>query len=101
MPSTPTLTTKQKLNLETGEISWDELAVYFAKGILLRVSNNSDLIEVAEIIAENNTSKLEVLILNKKIEFMTSEWAKLHCTDNPTFWAVVVSPYVICQRRTE
>ncbi len=91
------LTALESLNLETGKISWKELELYFAKGILLRVNNKSDLIKIAETIALNDTRKLEEIILNKEIEFVTSGWVKDNCSGNPDLWAVVVAPYVVCQ----
>lgn len=91
------LTLKQKLNLETAQISWRELELFFAKGNLLCVAQNRDLITVAEQIADNNQAEIEALILAKDIEFVSSEWVKKHCAKNPTLWAVVVAPYVVCQ----
>lgn len=91
------LTLKQKITLETAKISWKELELFFAKGNLLQVSTNKDLVEVAEQIASNQEQDIEKLILAKDIEFVTPEWAKNNCSNSPTLWAVVVAPYVICQ----
>lgn len=91
------LTLQQKLSLETAKISWKELELFFAKGSLLQVSPGKDLVKVAEQIALNQAKDIEELILAKDIEFVTSEWAKNNCSNNPSLWAVVVAPYVLCQ----
>ncbi len=86
-----------KLNLETAKISWKELELFFAKGNLLIVEKNQDLITVAKQIASNEASKIENLIIKQEISFATASWVKQYCLDNPELWAVVVAPYVVAQ----
>ncbi len=88
---------KQKLNLETAQISWQELELFFAKGCLLQVEKGLDLVTIAEQVASNQKDQIEALILNKKIAFVTAEWAKKNCQPTTQVWAVVIAPYVICQ----
>ena len=92
-----TLTTEEKLNMETGTLLWKDLELFFAKGNLIRVENSQDLIKVAAMIADNAHQEIEVLIANKQIEFMTPDWVKNNCESNSEFWTVVVAPYVVCQ----
>ncbi len=98
-PSIPeeSLTTAEKLNLETAVLKWKDLALFFAKGTLLRVDESQDLIEVATYIADNNQTALKPLITNKLIEFATAEWVKENTYEDKEFWTLVVAPYVICQ----
>jgi len=91
------LSLKERLNLETAKISWKELEVFFAKGNLLTVSSGQNLINVAEQIASDKQNEIESLILSKNIEFASPSWVKENCANNPTLWAVVVAPYVVCQ----
>lgn len=88
---------KEKINFETAKIPWKELEIFFAKGKLLYVSEDQDLVSVAKKIAENQAKKIEKLILNKNISFATAEWVKNNCQAITPIWAVVVAPYVICQ----
>ena len=97
MTTTPELNLKQKLNLETAKIGWKELELFFAKGVLLCVAASEDLITVAEQIASNQQDEIEALITEKKIEFVTPEWARGNCQSATELWAVVVTPYVLCQ----
>jgi hypothetical protein len=87
----------QKLNMETAKLSWRELEVFFAKGTLLQVALGEDLIATAELIATNNQSELEKLIVDKKIEFATPEWIRSNCQPTTELWTLVVAPYVLCQ----
>jgi hypothetical protein len=90
-------TTQQKLNLETASIEWKDLQLFFAQGKLLVVEPSSDLVKVASLIADNKFKELESLIEQQKIEFVTPKWVKLNCQQDTLLWAVVVSPYVVCQ----
>ena len=94
------LSTSEQLNLETAQIKWLDLQVYFAKGKLLIIDNSIDLIKAASLIADNDTAKISELIESRKISFATIKWAKQHCTELTDFWAVVVSPYVVAQLDT-
>jgi len=92
-----TLSTKDKLNLETAKIEWKDLQVFFAQGKLLIVEPSSDLVEVAGIIADNSLDKLESLIAKSQVSFATPSWIRESCQETTLLWAVVVSPYVIAQ----
>jgi len=91
------LSTKDKLNLETAKIEWKDLQLFFAQGKLLVVEPSSDLVEVAAIVADNSIEKLENLIAKSQVSFATPSWIKLNCQETTLLWAVVVSPYVIAQ----
>jgi len=45
---------KAKLNLETSRIHWHELQTYFARGQVVRVAPELDLLEVATELAADN-----------------------------------------------
>lgn len=95
------LSTQEKLNLETALIKWKELQIFFAQGKLLIVSNGQDLIEVATIIAENTADKLSKLIEAKNVQFATADWIKDNATESTELWAVVISPYVVAQLKVD
>ena len=50
---------KAKLNLETSRIHWHELQTYFARGQVVRVSPDLDLLEVATESAADNQARFE------------------------------------------
>lgn len=88
---------KQRLNLETAQISWKELELFFAKGNLLCIDPKIDLINTAELLVANNKEKLEQLIAENQISFVTPQWIKHNCLPTTKLWSVVIAPYVICQ----
>jgi len=94
---TQSLETKDKLNLETATIEWKELQLFFAKGKLLIVEEEADLLEIASLVADNSIDRLESVIANQQVSFATADWIKANCKDSTLLWAVVVSPYVIAQ----
>ncbi|MDQ7050459.1 MAG: DUF2288 family protein [Enterobacterales bacterium] len=94
---TQIISTKEQLNLETAEVFWPEIQVFFAQGKLLVVDAQLDLVEVATLIADNQVNQLKNLIENNNVSFVSAEWVKKHCTDTTLLWAVVVAPYVLTQ----
>ena len=40
---------RQELHLETARINWQELETHFARGVVIRVDSDLDLIEVASL----------------------------------------------------
>ncbi|MFK8067857.1 MAG: DUF2288 family protein [Gammaproteobacteria bacterium] len=49
------LDTKDKLNTETGKIVWKELERHYARGVLIKVEQGLDLVEVASSFADDDT----------------------------------------------
>ena len=88
---------KTKLNLETGMISWKELEVFFAKGILLQLDKGVDLVETAKQMADDDSESIEPLVKQEKLKYPDIEWVKANCQPSTQLWCVVVAPYVICQ----
>jgi len=48
-----------KLNLETAVIAWADLVKHFARGVVIRVGGNVDLIEAAACLARDDTKVLQ------------------------------------------
>jgi len=88
-----------KLLAETAQITWPELERFFAKGVLLLVAPNLDLIAVAEAIASDDTAHVAQWTSASLLQPMPSEIATQFAADNPSLWAVVVSPWVCVQAR--
>lgn len=88
---------KQKFNLETGQMSWQELQRFFARGDVIIAGPDLDLIETAVQLAEDNKSAIESLIRNSEIVRASDEHAEQWNTAGTHFWAVVISPWVLVQ----
>ena len=88
---------EQKLNLETGKITWPELQRYFARGVIIIVSPQLDLIEIAHSMVSNDARQIEKLIATAQLTRATDENAHDWQSRDPLFWAVVVAPWVLVQ----
>ncbi|MBH3440754.1 DUF2288 domain-containing protein [Pseudomonas sp. JZ134] len=84
---------------QTAEISWQELQPHFAKGSLLRVDAEIDLIEAAEAIVQDNTGKVSAWLTSGQMAKVTEDEARGFLVSDPVFWAVVVAPWVLIQAR--
>jgi len=87
----------QKLNGETAKLSWKELEPHFARGVVIRVVPELDLVQVAMSFIRDDRARVEKLMNEGSIATATDSDAT-HWTDiQPTFWAVVAAPWVLIQ----
>jgi hypothetical protein len=88
---------RQKLNLETAQLAWPELQRHFARGVVIVVAPELDLIEVAATFAENNQAQTEAWIHSGRVARASDTDAKRWHAHNAVVWAVVVAPWVLVQ----
>ena len=91
------LTAKQHFEKELAEISFQELQKFFAKGMLIKVANHLDLIEVALQIHADNAAQVKHWMDNQDIERAHDEHAKVWVTNRSLLMAVTVAPWVLVQ----
>jgi len=84
---------------ETARISWSELEPLFARGVLLRVAGELDLVSVAEAIATDAKSQVTGWLSSGLLERLQAAEAADYLARDPELWAVVVSPWVLVQER--
>ena len=90
---------RQKLNLETAQINWTEMEKYFARGVLITVSDKLDLIDVAVEFVHDNKKTIESWLADEHINRTTVEQAKHWSSTDPELWAVVIAPWILVQQR--
>jgi len=90
---------RQDLHLETARISWQELETHFARGVVVRVDSDLDLVEVAYCFANDDKPAVEDWINNGKVQHLGMHEAKDWGRRDPELWAVVVAPWVVVQER--
>ncbi|MFM0497922.1 DUF2288 domain-containing protein [Paraburkholderia caledonica] len=88
-----------KLLAETAKIGWPELERFFARGMLLRVASDLDLVSVAEAIASDDTAQITQWLSAGLVERVQSGTAADFAARDPDLWAVVVSPWICVQER--
>ena len=90
---------KERLNLQTARISWPEIERFFARGRVLDVAAEIDLIEVAVALTEDNVEKFDRWTHANQVRHLSDTTAKQWVADDNNLWAVVIAPWVIAQKR--
>ena len=90
---------KAELNLETARVYWQELETHFARGVVIRVDSDLDLVVVATCLANDDKPAVEQWINTGKVQHLEMHVAKDWSTRAPELWAVVVAPWVVVQER--
>lgn len=91
---------KETLNSETGVINWTELLRYFARGVVIKVDTNVDLIDVAQKIATDNTADISAMLNAGTVARASDDDAKDWTKRCPDFWCVVTAPWVLVQEKS-
>ncbi|MCO7227252.1 DUF2288 family protein [Pleionea sp. CnH1-48] len=97
-PTTDELVTA-KLNLETGVLSWKELELFFARGQLILVKSGADLVDAAKHFANDDKAMVQQLLDSATVRQPDLDWVKENCQSDTQFWAVVISPFVLIQKK--
>lgn len=88
---------RQAINLETGKIGWDELQRHFARGIVVVVSPELDLNDIAGRFVEDDKDAIEKWATENKISRALDDHARQWHERNSQFWACVIAPWVLVQ----
>lgn len=91
---------KAKLNLETSRIHWHDLQTYFARGQVVRVVPELDLLDVATDLAADNKSRFQQWMADGKVGDIPPDLAQSWYDRNAELWAVVIAPWVLVQDRS-
>ena len=87
----------EKLNLETGRMDWQALARHFARGVVIKVGPDRDLVEVAAAFTTDDKAAVGQWLAEGGIAKATDADAQAWHEHRTTFWAVVVAPWVLVQ----
>jgi hypothetical protein len=88
---------KAQLNMETGQIAWPELQRHFARGVVIVVGPELDLVEVAVKFVKDDKATIETWLNSGQISRASDENAQFWAQATTVFWAVVVAPWVLIQ----
>jgi hypothetical protein len=90
---------KARLNLETSRIRWHDLQTYFARGQVVQVAADLDLLEVATELAADNKTRFQQWMSAGKVGEVSADSAQSWYDQNAELWAVVIAPWVLVQDR--
>lgn len=87
-----------RLLSETARIAWSELEPFFAKGVVLHVAPDLNLVEVAYAVAQDDKTKVAHWMNLQQLGRLEVPQAEVW-QHSQHLWAVVVAPWVMVQER--
>jgi hypothetical protein len=88
---------RAKLNQETAQIPWKELQRYFAGGMVIAVSHQLDLVDVATRIAGDDKAAVTQWMSENRIAKVSNDQALAWWDADIMLWTVVVKPWILVQ----
>lgn len=93
--------TRDLLNAQTGRLGWPDLARHFARGVVVCVEQEQDLVAVAETLVVNDAAAVEQLYDSGQLHRAQDNDARRWQQQGTEFWAVVIAPWVLVQECAE
>lgn len=90
---------RSKIISDTATIEWSALLGLFAKGLVIWVKPEMDLIEVAIACHYDDAQSINDWMDRKDIQVMPDDIAKQWLDQNQLIWATVVKPWVLVQAK--
>lgn len=88
---------RAKLNGETSRIAWNELQKFYAKGRVIGVATEQDLIEIACEVSKDNKEMVRQWLQTGAIFQIDDQIARKWYENKSVHWAVVIAPWVLVQ----
>ncbi len=88
---------KAKLLGETSRINWRDLEIFYAKGQVVEVQPELDLIDVALAVSKDDSASVGNWMDQRKVGQVEPEKARRWHEEKREVWAVVVAPWVLVQ----
>lgn len=88
---------RARLNVQTGKLSWPEIQRHFARGVVLVVAQQADLLEIAAAIINDDQAAVGDVMENGALSRASLEDARSWQEKDPLFWAIVAAPWVLVQ----
>jgi len=88
-----------ELNGQTGRIAWKELERHFARGVVVWVASDLDLVDVAVSMVRDDKPVIEQIMIAGKLAPLTDEQAGDWSGREAELWAVVAAPWVLVQEK--
>lgn len=87
----------QELHTQTARIAWQELEPHFARGVVLHVADELDMVAVATGMANDDKAVVERWMAAGQLAHLDNETATRWSQEATDLWAVVVAPWVLVQ----
>jgi len=86
---------RARINGETARIDWRDLERHFARGVVLRVADGGDLVEIALAMALDEQATVAAALERGELARASEDDAE--SWQGRSLWAVVVAPWVLVQ----
>ena len=86
---------RRHLTSEAGQIPWHELQRYFARGVVINVALQMDLVEVAAKFIQDDKIAVKAWLNEGLIAYPTDDEARRWANSDLIFLAVVTAPWVL------
>lgn len=84
---------------QTARLPWADLQTYYARGNVIVVAPNLDLVDVAVQLGLDNTEQFEAWIKAGEVGPATDHHAINWHDEDAVLWVTVAAPWVLVQRR--
>lgn len=88
-----------KLNTETGIMTWEELARHFARGVVICIDGDMDLVTVGQAILNDDAATVAQWQGDGLLRRASDDDARRWHAESTEFWALVVAPWLVVQER--
>ena len=88
---------RAKLNAETGKLAWAELERHFARGVVIKVAGDLDLVDVALAVSRDDKAAVTDWLDQGRLAKADLDDARGWHEQRSLFWAVVAAPWVLIQ----
>ncbi|MFL0797868.1 MAG: DUF2288 domain-containing protein [Cellvibrionaceae bacterium] len=88
---------KTKINTETAKVSWVELQPHYARGSVMWLSEEMDLVQVALRLCEDDKTSFQQWLDTGAVSLVNDEQAKRWFESSEDLWCTVVAPWVLVQ----
>lgn len=88
---------RQKINLETARIGWQEVHRHFARGVVLVAAAELDLVEVGLRLARDDKAQIKAWNDADQLRHASDDDARRWMQRDAVLWALVVAPWVLVQ----
>jgi len=89
-----------ELNAQTARIDWTELQRHFARGVVIWVAPDLDLVQVGLLMARDVKTEFAQYMESGKVVTLTDAQAMDWSSRNAELWALVAAPWVLVQERS-
>lgn len=88
-----------QLNRETGVLAWQELVRFFARGVVIKVHQELDLVDVGHSMSIDDTATMQSWLDAALVSRASDDDARDWNQRQPEFWCLVAAPWLLVQER--